>query len=157
MSIDPVPLAILQGTSTLGMMLLATGLFGRPFCFRRQLTVREARMTRYADFAFWVGAVVSATASVLIWLSRPQSEVQINSGNPFPMIQLLFFVAILGLDIWPARRFRSWSRYLDLDQVPYFTDREYAAIRRIWKIQSILLLPMPFFSPLIHAGIGISK
>lgn len=107
MNIDPVPLAILQGTSTLGMMLLATGLFGRPFCFRRQLTVREARMTRYADFAFWVGAVVSASASVLIWLSRPQSEVQINTGNPFPMIQLLFFVAILGLDIWPARRFRS--------------------------------------------------
>ena len=66
MTIDPVPLAILQGTTTLGMMLLATGLFGRPFCFRRQLTVREARMTRYADFAFWMGAAVSSTSSVLI-------------------------------------------------------------------------------------------
>lgn len=157
MSIDPVLLAILQGTSTLGMMLLATGLFGRPFCFRRQLTVREARMTRYADFSFWAGAAVSATACAWIWFSRPESEALLNSGNPFPAIQLFFFLAILGLDIWPARKFRSWSRYLDLDQVPYFTDREYTAIRRIWKIQSILLVPMPFFSPLIHAGIGLPK
>lgn len=153
---NSVPHALLQGTASMGMMLLAGGLIGRAFCFRRQITVREARMTKTANLLFWTGSGVAVTANIWIRFLDAQAGF-FRISNPFLLAQIAVFAAILGLDVWPTRKFRSWSRYLDLDQTPYFTDREFNSIRRLWRIQTFLLVLMPFFAPLIRTGIGTPK
>ncbi len=148
---------VLQAGAVLGLMLLSAGLFGRPFCFRRQMTVREARMTLASDFLVWSGAVVMVVAHAGLWFFSKGLGTWLDFANPFQIAQIAVFVLILGLDVWPAKVFRSWVRYLVLDQVPYFTDREYFRIRWIWRIQAALLVSLPAFSPLVRLGIGLSR
>lgn len=148
---------VLQAGAVLGLMFLATGLLGRPFCFRRQLTVREARMTQAADLLFWGGAAVLILAHAGLWFSVVGLGTWFYLSNPFQIAQMVLFFAILALDLWPAKLFRSWSRYLVLDQLPYFTDREYFLVRRIWRLQALLLVSLPGFTPLVRLGIGLPR
>ncbi len=148
---------VLEAGAALGFMLLSVGVLGRPFCFRRQLTVREARMTQVSDILLWVGAMVVVVAHLGLWFSVVGLGTWFYLSNPLQITQVVLFLGILVLDVWPARKFRSWSRYLDLDQVPYFTDREYLLIRRIWRIQAVLMVVLPVFTPLIRMGIGLSR
>ena len=148
---------ILETGAVLGLMLLSTGVLGRPFCFRRQLTVREARMTQISDMLLWLGATVVVISHLGLWFSAAGLGTWFYLANPFQIAQFAFFLGILGLDVWPARKFRSWSRYLDLDQVPYFTDREYVLIRRLWRFQALLLVLLPLSTPLVRMGIGLPR
>lgn len=148
---------VLQDAVELGLMILSTGILGRPFCFRRQLTVREARMTQISDMLLWLGAFILVVSHTWLWFTAVGLGTWFYLANPFQWLQIAIFVGILALDIWPARKFRSWSRYLDLDQVPYFTDREYIVIRRLWRAQALLLVSLPLFSPLIRMGIGLPR
>ncbi len=148
---------VLQASAVLGLMLLSAGLLGRPFCFRRQLTVREANMTQASDLLVWAGAAVLILSHSGLWFSNVGLGTWFYMANPLQILQIFLFLAILALNAWPAFIFRSWSRYLVLDQVPYFTDREYFLIRRIWRVQAFLLLVIPVFTPMIRLGIGLSQ
>jgi uncharacterized membrane protein len=147
----------LQAGAVLGLMILSAGLLGRPFCFRRQLTVREARMTLASDLLIWGGSAVLLVAHAGLWFSVVGLGTWFYLANPFQIAQIVLFFLILALDVWPARLFRSWNRYLVLDQVPYFTDRDYFLVRRIWRIQAILLMGLPVFTPLVRLGIGLPR
>jgi hypothetical protein len=46
------------------------------------------------------------------------------------------------------RRFRSWARFLDLDQVPYHTDADQDRMNLLWRIQIASLLVLPLLDPL---------
>jgi len=148
---------ILQDAVELGLMILATGLLGRPFCFRRQLTVREARMTQISDMLLWLGAIILVLAHAGLWFTPVGLGTWFYLANPLQWLQIAIFFGILALDVWPARIFRSWSRYLVLDQIPYFTDREHILIRRLWRFQAALLLLLPLFSPLVRMGVGLPR
>ena len=148
---------VLQAGAVLGLMFFATGLLGRPFCFRRQLTVREARMTQASDALAWAGAVVLVVAHAGLWFSVVGLGTWFYLANPFQIAQIVVFFLILALDVWPAKLFRSWNRYLILDQVPYFTDRDYFLVRRIWRLQALLLMCLPVFTPLVRLGIGLPR
>jgi uncharacterized membrane protein len=148
---------VLQAGAVLGLMLLSAGLLGRHFCFRRQLTVREARMTQASDLLVWGGAAVLVLAHAGLWFSAVGLGTWFYLANPFQIAQVALFFLILALDVWPAKLFRSWSRYLVLDQVPYFTDRDYFLARRIWRLQAILLMGLPVFTPLVRLGIGLPR
>lgn len=148
---------VLQASAVLGLMLLSAGLLGRPFCFRRQLTQREARMTQASDLLVWGGAAVLILAHAGLWFSVVGLGTWFYLSNPFQIAQMVLFFLILALDVWPARLFRSWNRYLVLDQVPYFTDRDYFRVRRIWRIQALLLMGLPLFTPLVRLGIGLPR
>lgn len=147
----------LQAGAVLGLMLLATGLLGRPFCFRRQLTVREARMTQASDLLVWGGAAILILAHAGLWFSAVGLGTWFYLANPFQIAQISLFFLILALDVWPAMLFRSWNRYLVLEQIPYFTDRQYFVVRRIWRLQALLLVCLPVFTPLIRLGIGLPR
>lgn len=148
---------VLQAGAVLGLMILSAGLLGRPFCFRRQLTVREARMTQTSDLLVWSGGTVVILAHTGLWFSAVGLGTWFYLANPFQIVQVVVFFAILGLEAWPAKIFRTWSRYLVLDQLPYFTDLEYFRIRRIWRLQTLLLVVLPFFTPLVRMGIGLPR
>jgi len=156
--IDPLLIrTVLQDAAELGLMVLSTGILGRPFCFRRQLTVREARMTQISDILLWMGAAVLMVAHVGLWFSPYGLGTWFYLANPFQWLKIAIFASVLALDVWPARVFRSWSRYLVLDQTPYFTDRQHVLIRRLWRIQAVLLLLLPLFSPLVRMGVGLPR
>jgi len=148
---------LLEWTASAGFALLAGGLIGRGFCLRRLLTVREARMVRASDRLLWVGAFVLLVPRLVLVFSDAGLGRWFYLSNPFQIVQALLLFLILVLEIWPARRFRSWARHLDLDQVPYHTDRDQDRMRRIWWIQVAGLLVLPVFDPLVRLGCGLAR
>ena len=133
---------VAHGWTSMGLVLLSGGVLGRGFCLRRLITVREARMVRASDRILWAGAAV--VGSGLLW----QAALAGFHGQPRIWLRAALLGALLGLDAWPARRFRSWARHLDLDQVPYHTDRDQDRMRLLWKLQLVALFLMPLLEPL---------
>jgi uncharacterized membrane protein len=148
---------LLEWTASAGFALLAGGLIGRWFCLRRLLTVREARMVRASDRLLWIGAFVLVLPRLVLVFSDAGLGRWFYLSNPFQIAQALVLCLILVLEIWPAKRFRSWARHLDLDQVPYHTDRDQDRMRRIWWIQIAALLLLPLFDPLVRLGCGLAR
>lgn len=130
--------------ASIGFLLLTGGLLGRAFCLRRLITVREARMVRASNRLLWSGAAIYAMAKIALHL--------LPSRQNFQLVQCLLLVGVLALDIWPARRFKSWARHLDLDQIPYHTDADQDRMRRLWRIQVAFLLAFPLVEELGRAG-----
>lgn len=136
--------------------LFSGGLIGRGFCLRRLITVREARMTLASDTLFWVGAAILVLSRMFLMFSDAGMGRWFHLGNPLTYLQGTLFCLILALEVWPSKKFRSWKRHLDLDQIPYHTDQNNDRMRLIWKIQLVLLLTLPVFDPLVRMGIGLS-
>lgn len=132
-----------DGWSSAGLILLAGGVLGRGFCLRRTLSVREARMVRRSDRLLWIGALVHFTGGIGLHFLVTST----GGWEGHPWIRLPVLVALLGLDVWPARRFRSWARHLDLNQVPYHTDRDHDRMYRLWQLQVALLFVLPLLQP----------
>lgn len=126
-----------------GFLLLAGGLLGRAFCLRRLITVREARMVRASSRLLWTGAAIYAVGKIVLHLLPIHQHL--------PWIQWTLLLGVLGLDIWPMRRFKSWARHLDLDQIPFHTDADQDRMRRLWRIQVALLFSFPLVDALGRA------
>lgn len=126
-----------------GFLLLAGGLLGRAFCLRRLITVREARMVRTSSRLLWTGAAIYAAGQILLHL------LPIHHHSSW--VQGALLLGVLGLDIWPTRRFKSWARHLDLDQIPFHTDADQDRMRRLWRIQVALLFAFPLVDALGRA------
>ena len=148
---------ILEWTGSVGFALLAGGILGRGFCLRRLLTVREARMVQATDKLFWIGAVVLVAPRLLLVFSNAGMGRWFYLSNPYQIAQILLLALVLGLDVWPARRFGSWARHLDLDQIPYHTDAVHDRMKLLWWIQVAGLLALPLFDPLVRMGFGLSR
>jgi uncharacterized membrane protein len=148
---------LLEWTGSVGFALLAGGIIGRGFCLRRLLTVREARMVQAADRLLWTGAAVLVLPRLVLVFSDAGLGRWFYLSNPFQIAQALLLALVLALDVWPARRFRSWARHLDLDQVPYHTDVVHDRMRRLWWMQVVGLLALPLFDPLVRLGLGLSR
>jgi uncharacterized membrane protein len=114
-------------------------------------------MVRASDRLLWVGAFVLALPRLVLVFSDAGLGRWFYLSNPFQIVQVLVLFLILALEIWPAARFRSWARHLDLDQVPYHTDRDHDRMRRIWWIQIAGLLVLPLFDPLVRLGCGLAR
>ena len=140
--------ALLEWIGSVGFALFAGGLLGRGFCLRRLLTVREARMVRASDAILWTGAAIVAFQRILLLACDAGQGRVFRLVGRMDLAQASVLVSILGLDIWPARRFLSWSRYLDLDQVPYHTDADQDRMRLLWRVQIAALMILPLFDPL---------
>jgi len=123
-----------------GFLLLAGGLLGRAFCLRRLITVREARMVRASNRLLWSGSAIYALGKFTLHL--------LDSHQKWPLVQCALLVGVLGLDIWPARRFKSWARHLDLDQIPFHTDADQDRMKTLWRIQVALLFTFPLVETL---------
>lgn len=138
----------LEATSTVGFATMTGALFGRGFCLRRLLTVRDARMVRLSDSLFWLGAtlMVAPQMATRALGAKP-------SAGPALWIQVAAVVLLLALEAWPSRVFRSWDRYLDLDQLPYHTDRNNDLLLLSWKAQLALLTVLAVVDPLLVATI----
>lgn len=148
---------LLEWTGSVGFALLAGGIIGRRFCLHRLLTVREARMVQATDRLLWIGAAVLVVPRLILASTDVGMGRWFYFHNPFQIAQLLLLLAVLGLEIWPARRFRSWARHLDLDQIPYHTDRIHDRMRLLWWMQVVGLLALPLFDPLVRLGCGLSR
>lgn len=148
---------LLEWAGSAGFALLAGGIIGRGFCLRRLLTVREARMVQATDKLLWVGAAVLVLPRLVLVFSDAGLGRWFYLSNPFQITQALLLALVLALDVWPARRFRSWARHLDLDQVPYHTDLAHDRLRRLWWLQVVGLLALPLFDPLVRLGFGLSR
>jgi uncharacterized membrane protein len=148
---------LLEWAGSVGFALLAGGVLGRGFCLRRLLTVREARMVQATDKLLWTGAVVLVLPRLTLVFSNAGMGRWFYLSNPYQIAQALLLVGVLALDIWPARRFRSWARHLDLDQIPYHTDRIHDRMRLLWLLQVAGLLALPLFDPLVRMGFGLSR
>ncbi|MBK9576628.1 MAG: DUF2214 family protein [Fibrobacterota bacterium] len=138
----------LEGVSTIGFATITGALFGRGFCLRRLMTVREARMVRLTDSLFWLGA------SLMI---VPQMTARIigtrTATGPALWIQVAAMLGLLAVEAWPSRVFRSWDRYLDMDQLPFHTDRINDRLILLWKIQLVVLAILAVVDPLLAATI----
>jgi len=139
---------LLEWLGSIGFSLFAGGLIGRGFCLRRLLTVREARMVRTSDAILWAGAAILVVQRILLLHCHAGPSRFFHGPGCMAIAQAVVLAAILGLDVWPARRFLSWSRYLDLDQVPYHTDADQDRMRVLWRIQIAALMALPLFDPL---------
>ena len=148
---------LLEWVGSVGFALLAGGIVGRGFCLRRLLTVREARMVQATDKLLWIGAGVLVLPRLALVFSDAGMGRWFYLSNPWQIVQALLLVLVLALDVWPARRFRSWERHLDLDQIPYHTDAVHDRMRLLWKIQVVGLLLLPLFDPLVRMGFGLSR
>lgn len=138
----------LEATSTIGFATMTGALFGRGFCLRRLLTVREARMVRISDSLFWLGASLMVAPQLITRAIGAKTTT-----GPALWIQIAAIALLLALEIWPSRVFRSWDRYLDLDQLPYHTDRNNDRLRLSWKAQLFLLAVLAVVDPLLSATI----
>lgn len=138
--------AVLDAATKAGMCLATGALVGRGFCLRRLLTVHEARMVRLSDSIFWVGAAILTLAQIarLVAPGDHGSVVVI-------LCESLGMAFLLGLEVWPSRIFRSWDRYLDLDQLPYHTDRNNDLMRIAARIQLGILAILCIVEPLLKA------
>lgn len=148
---------LLEWAGSIGFALLAGGILGRGFCLRRLLTVREARMVKATDKLFWIGAAVLVVPRLGLAFSDAGMGRWSFLSNPWQIAQAFLLAAVLALDVWPARRFRSWARHLDLDQIPYHTDGVHDRLRQLWRIQVVGLLLLPLFDPLVRMGFGLSR
>lgn len=148
---------VLEWAGSVGFALLAGGILGRGFCLRRLLTVREARMVQATDKLLWIGAVVLVLPRLVLVFTNAGMGRWFYLSNSFQIAQVVLLVLILALDVWPARRFRSWARHLDLDQIPYHTDGVHDRMRLMWWLQVAGLLALPLFDPLVRMGYGLSR
>jgi len=148
---------LLEWAGSVGFALLAGGILGRGFCLRRLLTVREARMVQATDRLFWIGAALLVFPRLLLVFTDAGMGRWFYLSNPCQISQALLLALVLALEVWPARRFRSWARHLDLDQVPYHTDAVHDRMRLLWWIQVVGLLGLPVFDPLVRMGFGLSR
>jgi uncharacterized membrane protein len=140
--------ALLEWIGSVGFALFAGGLFGRGFCLRRLLTVREARMVRLSDAILWASAGILVAQRILLAVSQAGSGLWFRFVGGAEIAQAAIVLVVLALDIWPMRRFRSWARFLDLDQVPYHTDADQDRMNLLWRIQIASLLVLPLLDPL---------
>ncbi|HNY29379.1 MAG TPA: DUF2214 family protein [Fibrobacteria bacterium] len=138
----------LDAVATIGFATMTGALFGRGFCLRRLLTVREARMVRLSDSLFWMGAALMVAPQLA---SRAIGAK--TATGPVLWIQIVAVVLLLALEAWPSRVFRSWDRYLDLDQLPYHTDRNNDRLLLSWRAQLVLLAVLAVIDPLLAATI----
>ena len=114
-------------------------------------------MVQATDKLFWVGAAVLVVPRLALVFSNAGMGRWFYLSNPCQIAQVLLLVAVLALDVWPARRFRSWARHLDLDQVPYHTDSVHDRMRFFWWLQVSGLLALPLFDPLVRMGYGLLR
>ncbi|MCB9495640.1 MAG: DUF2214 family protein [Fibrobacteria bacterium] len=141
----------IETSQTLGQMLLAAGIAGRISVLRRDLTVREARSVRRFDNMVWVGLILTALSHGPDAFVGHSSLVAILL-DPAEWSAAILFAILIGLQIPVQMTLRSWSRYLALEQVPWFTDPEHDRLVRTGKFQLVACLALPLAFALSHSG-----
>lgn len=150
-----LPLFALEAFQVLGMMILASGLLGRNLVLRRDITPRDARNVRRLDVYAWSGAAVAGISHGAIVISDVAGRELHMLLNRFEWLEISLFSLLLILQIFPARIFRSWHRYVVRDQIPWYTDRQHDTLVWIGRIQIALVMLLPVLPPFITRGIGL--
>lgn len=145
---------LLESGVFVGLMLLGAALFARAMYLRRLMTVREAAVVAFTTRIFWGGCVVTGLSHGVLWFS-----VAVQGGRRYVLghmavLETVCFLALVLLEIWPSRIFRSWRRFLVLEQAPWFTDAQHDALRWGLRVQIALLVLLPLLEPLVGQGGG---
>jgi uncharacterized membrane protein len=152
-----LPLFALEAFQVLGMMILASGLLGRNLVLRRDITPHDARNVRRLDVYAWSGAAIAGVSHGAIVISDVAGRELHMLLNRFEWLEIGLFSLLLALQIFPARVFHSWHRYVVRDQIPWYTDRQHDTLVWIGRVQIVLVMLLPVLPPFISRGIGLPR
>jgi uncharacterized membrane protein len=143
----------LDTSSILGAMLLAAAALARSLSLRRQLSVREASIIQATTRLFWAGAFLVLASHLVLWLSDFGKGPGFYLRNGMVWLEVALFGLVVFLEVRAGWIFRSWTRFVVLEQAPWFTDAEYDRLRRFGRIQVVLLFVIPLIEPLVNRGV----
>lgn len=130
------------------LILFAGALVIENMAIKPSINREDAHNLARVDLAAGAGAVLSFLFGLILWLwvGKP---AQFYSANPVFHAKLVLFFAIVLLAMYPARFFfRHAKTEQDSLDVP-------VAVRRILRLELILLLIMPLLATLMARGIGL--
>ena len=121
--------------------------------FKQTLSRKSAKIIQKADMFLGISAMsVIATGAIRFFYLEKGYEYYIT--NYLFVIKLILVLSIWLLSIYPTRVFIKWRKQLDQQSDLQINNNEYLKIKRMIRIEVILIFLIPLLAALASRGIG---
>jgi len=123
--------------------------------FNRTLTLAEARRIQRCDAWYGICATFAVVAGLLrVYFFEKGSHFYLS--NWVFLIKIGLFVTVGLLSIYPTMQFIGWRKATRANEAPTLTDRRFAVVQRLLRLEVLLLVGMIIAASLMAKGVGQS-
>ena len=121
--------------------------------FQKNISLTDAKRLQKADSLYGLSAIMVIIIGLLrVFYFEKGSDFYFL--NTFFIFKLVVFSIVGLLSIYPTIRFMKWSRYIKNDAPPEMTNKEYATILILLRLEMIGLLIILLTASLMARGLG---
>jgi putative membrane protein len=114
----------------------------------------DARKIQLCDLWYGISAAILLVVGFLrVYLFEKGKDFYLS--NPFFILKIFLFLVVGLLSIYPTVRFIKWRKETKRGLPPVVTERQFASISIILRLELMLLLVIAFCASLMARGISL--